>query len=235
MADLHCQRVVFCASADNGYARPDFLGRHRGSRRISLVEGPPFASEMRQLAEDFETSTFERVFMSRKLKPARKVSFGEATAITPPRTPTPNYASAAKTPPLPLSTALATAPTSHTPKGSLPIAFNAKGHRVDRPVRTSSKDTVNTLKRKKLCNPFHILGSCPYNNCSHKHGLALSAQERLDLISIARLCVCFNGLSCEDPKCICGHRCPWDNCTGKDCRFPEDMHRVDTKIVGEIV
>ncbi|KAL2784813.1 hypothetical protein BJX66DRAFT_77548 [Aspergillus keveii] len=236
MADLHCQRVVFCASADNGYARPDFLGRHRGSRRISLVEGPPFATEMRQLAENFETTTFQRVFMSKKLKPARKVSFGETSTITPPRTPISNYASAAKTS-LAQSTTPATAQAINTPTKLLAACFNAKGHRVDRPLRTSSKDTVNALKRKKLCNPFHILGSCPYSNysnCSHKHGPVLSAQERIDLMSIARLCFCSSGLLCDNPKCIYGHRCPWENCNGQDCRFSEEMHGVDTRIVREI-
>ncbi|KAJ0419671.1 CCCH zinc finger DNA binding protein [Aspergillus carlsbadensis] len=234
MADVHCQRVVFCASADNGYARPDFLGRHRGSDRISLVEGPRFASEMRQLADGFQTTAFETVFMSNKLKPARKVSFCEPSTITPPRTPIVNYASAAKTSP-PQSAALATTPAANTPTRSLAVCFNAKGHRVDRPLGTSAKGTVNALKRKKLCNPFHILGSCPYADCSHTHGPALSLQERIDLTSIARLCACQRGLWCEDPICINGHRCPWDNCTGKDCRFSKELHGVDTRIVREIV
>ncbi|KAL3449156.1 hypothetical protein BJX65DRAFT_294679 [Aspergillus insuetus] len=237
MADVHCQRVVFCASTDNGYARPDVLGRHRGSDRISLVEGPPFATEMRQLAENFETTTFQRVFMSKKLKPARKVSFGETSTITPPRTPISNYASAAKTSPA-QSTTPATAQGMNKPTKLQAACFNAKGHRVDRPLRTSSKDTVNALKRKKLCNPFHILGSCPYSNyskCSHEHGPVLSLQERIDLMSIARLCVCSSGLLCDNPKCIYGHRCPWENCDGQDCRFSEEMHGVDTRIVREIV
>ncbi|CAI7628247.1 unnamed protein product [Penicillium viridicatum] len=39
--DVHCEHIIFCGSADNGYAR--VLGSHRGSDRISLVEGPPFA------------------------------------------------------------------------------------------------------------------------------------------------------------------------------------------------
>ncbi|KAJ6113597.1 CCCH zinc finger DNA binding protein [Penicillium sp. IBT 18751x] len=38
--DIHCQHIIFCGSADNGYAR--VLGPYRGSSRISLVEGPPF-------------------------------------------------------------------------------------------------------------------------------------------------------------------------------------------------
>ncbi|KAL2811997.1 CCCH zinc finger DNA binding protein [Aspergillus granulosus] len=233
MADVHCRRVIFCASADNGFARPDFLGRHRGSDRISLVEGPRFANEMRQLAEDFETTTFETVFMSKKLKPARKVSFSETSTITPPRTPISNYASAVRTIP-PQSTVPIIAPMQRAEKPTLTVCFNAEGHRVDRPLRTSSKDIVNALKRRKLCNPFHILGKCWFGDCSYGHGAVLTAQERIDLMSIARLCACLSGLRCEDPKCISGHRCPWENCTLKDCRFSKDMHDVDTKIIREI-
>ncbi|KAL2828341.1 CCCH zinc finger DNA binding protein [Aspergillus pseudoustus] len=234
MADVHCRRVVFCASADNGYARPEFLGRHRGSDRITLVEGPRFANEMRQLADDFETTAFETVFMSKKLKAARKVSFGEMSTITPPSTPpTKNYASAARTTPVE-PTAPITAPTNRTINPSLTVCVNAAGQRVDRPLKTSSNATINALKRKKLCNHHHILGKCPYSSCSHDHGPAISAQQRIDLISIARLCVCFSGgLWCGDPNCICGHRCPWDNCNVKECRFPKEMHGVDTKIVWE--
>ncbi|GES59377.1 CCCH zinc finger DNA binding protein [Aspergillus terreus] len=47
LLDIHCQHIVFGGSADNGYAR--ILGHHRGSGNISLVEGPPFAPELRDL------------------------------------------------------------------------------------------------------------------------------------------------------------------------------------------
>ncbi|KAL3466900.1 CCCH zinc finger DNA binding protein [Aspergillus heterothallicus] len=229
MADVHCDRVVFCASADNGYARPDFLGRHRGSDRISLVEGPPFANEMRQLAEAFKTTSFETVFMSKKLKPARKVSFGGTNTITPPGTPVSNYASAARTSPAQLAPSVS-APTHHIVKPALTVCLNAAGHRVDCRLNTSSKDAINALKRKKLCNPYYILGQCEYPVCTYDHAAVVTAQQRVDLTAIARLSPCFDGLSCEDPKCICGHRCAWDNCNVKDCRFSEEMHNVDTRV-----
>jgi hypothetical protein len=145
----------------------------------------------------------------------------------------PNHASTAKRSP-PQSAVQVTLPTPKSPKRSLPICFNAKGHRVDRPLKTSSKGTINAMKRVKLCYRFHILNSCPYSNCSYKHGLALNAQERSDLMSIARLCPCSSGLWCKDPECIYGHRCSWENCSGKHCRFSKDMHDVDTMIVREL-
>ncbi|KAJ5376881.1 hypothetical protein N7509_013767 [Penicillium cosmopolitanum] len=56
LLNIHCQHIVFCGSADNGYAR--ILGPHRGSNRILLVEGPPFAHELKALVPDFETTSF---------------------------------------------------------------------------------------------------------------------------------------------------------------------------------
>ncbi|KAJ5992059.1 hypothetical protein N7451_007783 [Penicillium sp. IBT 35674x] len=96
--DVHCQHIIFCGSADNGYAR--VLGPYRGSKRISMVEGPPFGRELRELVPDFETTSFPGVFRSKQL--SRRGSFGGTItppAITPPRTPTENYASVARAAP----------------------------------------------------------------------------------------------------------------------------------------
>lgn len=233
--NVHCQRIIFCASADNGYAR--VLGPHRRSERISLVRGPPFANEMKELAESFVSTSFEEVFMSAKLRTARKVSLCSTnTAITPPRTPTPNYASAAKAAPPPLQTSptVVTLAMGSTKPG-LPICMNARGQRVDRHVQYSSRDNVDKLKGRKLCNQFHLVGSCTYSDgCTHKHGPSLSRREITDLTCIARLSVCPNGLFCREVNCTCGHRCPRENCSVYGCRFPESMHGVDTKIVSMI-
>ncbi|OKL58633.1 hypothetical protein UA08_06123 [Talaromyces atroroseus] len=211
IVDVHCVRVVFCASADNGWAR--VLGPHRGSK-------PPFAREMEELAADFETTSFESVFMSHKLK-SRRVSFsGTSTYITPPRTPTPDYASAAKKSPPIQSSPLVLSPT--TPNG---------GQRVDSLVHYSSRENVEELKRQKLCNQFHLLGSCTFNDCTHKHGPALSSQKTVDLTYIARSSVCPIGIFCDNVRCTAGHNCSNMKCSGVNCRFPANMHGVDTAIV----
>ncbi|GFF34825.1 CCCH zinc finger DNA binding protein [Aspergillus lentulus] len=230
--DVHCRRIIFCASADNSHAR--VLSAHRGSNRISLVKGPPFAQEMEELAAGFKTDSFENVFMSSKLKTTRRVSFSATnTAITPPRTPTPNYASAAKaTPPTQSSSLVVSSPAHRVSKLRQSVCVNSRGQRVDHPLRYSSKENVETLKRRKLCNQFHLLGSCPYgNNCTHKHGPSLSATEITDLTHIARSSVCLNGIFCHDVNCVCGHRCPQKTCPGGGCKFPDSMHGVDTNIV----
>ncbi|PYH80430.1 hypothetical protein BO82DRAFT_110901 [Aspergillus uvarum CBS 121591] len=77
--DVHCRHIIFCAATDNGYAR--LLGSHRGSNRITLVEGAPFAWEMEQLATELQTTTFPAVFRAAKL-PARASSFSAAATAS---------------------------------------------------------------------------------------------------------------------------------------------------------
>ncbi|KAJ5192190.1 CCCH zinc finger DNA binding protein [Penicillium cf. viridicatum] len=231
--DVHCQHIIFCGSADNGYAR--VLGSYRGSDRISLVEGPPFARELRELACDFETTSFPEVFRSKKM--SRKVSFGGITATlipTPPRTPTQNYASVAKRS-FPISnnsspTVNSLTRTIETSSLKLVVCKNANDERVDSPLQISTKGKIEALKQQKFCNQFHILGSCSWGgSCTHKHEPKLVEQDVVDLMWIARLSACPKGLQCDDESCVNGHRCPHRNCTGWGCKFPHD---ADTRIIG---
>ncbi|KAL4889610.1 CCCH zinc finger DNA binding protein [Aspergillus ambiguus] len=231
VVNVHCQYIIFCGSADNGYAR--VLGSHRGSRRISLVEGPPFASELRDLASEFETTSFPEVFRSTKL--TRRVSFGGAAispTVLPPRTPTPNYASVARmTPPVLNEGSLLDNPPRNTigrDRVRLMVCKNVNGDRVDTPLREPSKGKIEALKSQKFCNQFQILGECTYRSCTYKHTPKLEGPDLLDLMVVARLSACPDGLQCYDERCISGHLCPHKTCMGKGCRFP---HGVDTRIV----
>ncbi|KAL4978990.1 hypothetical protein BDW66DRAFT_164193 [Aspergillus desertorum] len=250
--NVHCRHVVFCASADSGYAR--VLGPHRGSTRISLVGGPPFSREMAELAASFKTATFSDIFMTSKLRPppAKTVSFAAqdqdapismiTASITPVPSSVPNYALAAKSPvvvssPPPASATTAATSIANKPKAKprLLVCLNARNQRVDSSLKISSREAITAIKRRKFCNQFHILGFCrhmQYDSCTHEHGPELSEQELNDLVYIARLTPCSSGLMCRNVDCISGHRCPHhENCLYKDCRFPPDMHKVDTVIV----
>ncbi|PYH81875.1 CCCH zinc finger DNA binding protein [Aspergillus uvarum CBS 121591] len=233
--DVHCRRVIFCASTDNGYAR--VLKPYLETGRISLGEGPPFAREMQDLAETLPVVSFEDVFMKEKLRSERRGSFGTyETADTPPRTPTRSYASAAARAalsPQPASPLMTTTPASTaTLKGfDAKVYLNAKGQRVDRSL-TYPNHVAAQLRRDKLCNRFHLLGDCFHGDqCTHKHGESLSQEERVALTAIARQSVCTVGFACRDEKCTSGHRCPWGDCFGRDCKFPASMHNVDIRIV----
>ena len=228
VTDARCQRIYFCGSADNGYAR--LLGPYLESQgvrdRVCLVEGPPFAHELAGIKDRFGTATFDEVFRTQKLLALkRRVSW----QTTPPATPSTAYATVASRP--------ATSPSPTGPQAAAAagkVLRNRLGQRVDSELKFSSKD-FHDLKALKLCNRFHLAGKCSYTQihgkCYHEHGERVPAAQRQALLAVSRLSPCPAGTWCDDAKCISGHRCPRSNCHGDDCRFPYEMHDVDTNVV----
>ena len=66
---MHCQHIFFGGSGDNGYAR--LLGEPSGdeelARRITLIEGPPFAYETAQLRGKLDSTRLGQVFRKTKI------------------------------------------------------------------------------------------------------------------------------------------------------------------------
>lgn len=164
------------------------------------------------------------------------MAFGGTSAtptLTPPQTPTPNYASIARTAPQrPDESPQQTNTSTRMPTNSsinLVVCKNANGERVDSPLQYSPKGKLDILKQHKFCNQFHILGSCFWGeSCTHKHEPRLIGQEVVDLMQIARSSACPKGLRCDDERCVSGHQCPYKGCMVKFCKFPHD---VDIRIV----
>ena len=221
--DVHCHHILFGGSADNGYAR--LLAPHTKTTSITLLKGPPFAPELAKLVPQFRTTSFEDIFRSTKL-PSRQV----LSTVTPPKTPAPNYATAVRKP-LPLSSSFVPPAMANGTTNAIKsnIARNTKGQRVDIPLRFSQLDIVS-LKKQRLCNPYHILGNCNWGDCHHPHGARLTGPKLEALKHIARMSPCPNGLECQDEHCISGHRCMKVNCVIFLCRFGKEMHGVDTVI-----
>ncbi|KAK4541043.1 hypothetical protein LTR36_008412 [Oleoguttula mirabilis] len=158
-----------------------------------------------------------------------------------------SWATVAKTSSARLYSELPPTPTNSTspPKS---ILRNLKGQRVDQTLEYD-RDEVLRLKRLKMCNQHYIgNGCCHYNagkpdKCPHRHDVKLSNQSRYTLRVVARETPCKKGFECDDAKCIYGHRCPFPLATegssrgsgmclnGDNCRFPREMHGVDTKVV----
>ncbi|KAF2143102.1 uncharacterized protein K452DRAFT_269827 [Aplosporella prunicola CBS 121167] len=245
LADVHCKHILFGGSADNGYAR--LLGPYSAdasaNTRITLLEGPPFASELRDLlaAQAFASTALPDLFRSTKIVVPRRVP----SPLTPPVSPIAkgaapgNYASAAalnnnssgNVDVVPTAITTTTGKASTAPACPPLLAFNALNQRIDAPLPYSAT-LFTALKAKKLCNPYHLLGACHYTHCSHGHGAPLSAKQLLALRQVARLAPCEAGLECRDELCIAGHRCPFGAaCRGAACRFGREMHGVDTVIV----
>lgn len=256
VSNVHCKHIIFGGPADNGYARllSPYSGDAAVSKRITMVEGPPFAFELRSLAEKFQTTSFTSIFRKTKL-PTRKVSFSE----TPPTSPALTYASAAavtgnsasngsKSPrmsPVPAGAVLAPLtsppvqleqhqyqyPYQHQKKQlMMPVYQNNKGERVDMPLKPV-EGIIKLLKQRRLCYQYHLLGDCGYNTCTHGHGTRLSSARELEALRfMARLSPCGIGLGCDLETCVAGHQCPRPGCQGGDCRFPREMHGVDKRI-----
>ncbi|RAL12782.1 CCCH zinc finger DNA binding protein [Aspergillus homomorphus CBS 101889] len=152
--DVHCHHIIFCAATDNGYAR--ILGSHRGSKRITLVEGAPFAWEIEQLSSEFRTTSFPAVFRSLKL-PARASSFSavatasanismtarSSSTSTPPSSPPRDYATIAKANlPLPSSTSLITSSSSSS--SSTPSSSSPTTSQTPSPTSSSSSSSLSS-------------------------------------------------------------------------------------------
>jgi hypothetical protein len=235
MGDVQCQAVIFGGSADNGYARLllPYVGDNLKSKPIILVEGPRFAKELAALKDKFLIAHFPDVFRNTKL-PSRQAP----SSTTPPSTPVsraPSYATAMASP---VDVTAATTDEGCHPSTSTtvparmgyPILQNSRGQRLDA-ILNPPQSLVYALKNKKLCNAYHILGECPYPNCNKNfvHGNRLDEKEIEARRLIARRTPCPSGLQCRDSKCYLGHECPDKACStsGRDCRFPKEMHGVD--------
>jgi hypothetical protein len=194
-----------------------------------MLEGPPFAKELIDFVDKFSTTSFESVFRKTKLCTPR-MSF----STTPPVSPSPNYANVLAQSLLQRSDPMiSVTQPSNVARHTMNILLNSKGQRVDSQLRYSQNDVVD-MKKRKLCNSYHLLGRCPYqrpyHSCTHRHGVKLNDKQLETLCYVARLTPCTSGLQCNNRPCISGHQCHHKSCTG-NCRFPKEMHGVDLNVV----
>ncbi|KAL9591470.1 MAG: hypothetical protein Q9179_007692 [Wetmoreana sp. 5 TL-2023] len=233
--DVHCKHIIFGGSADNGYARMlgPYAGNNRVCNRVTMLEGPPFAQELSQLVHKFRQSSFPEVFRDSKIPP-RRVSFCTTPppSITPPLSKSPKPSTWASTigtasaaPAVELATPEKTRPRQ--PQGGIPR--NSEGQRIDPPL-TTSQVLVAKLKARKLCNNHYLGGYCPYPDCIHDHDAKLNDKELTALRYVARMAPCKWGIYCDDTECFSGHQCKPNHCHGANCRFPAEMHKMDTRI-----
>ncbi|KAL2680510.1 hypothetical protein Neosp_008112 [[Neocosmospora] mangrovei] len=135
------------ASADNGYAR--LLGKYAGDKdsqeRIALIEGPSFARELKEIADQFETCSFVNVFASQTL---HKPSFLRASLPTI----------------QPISDSGFRPQKRHrstSPIEASPIVRNKNGDRIDPPLPGFSNEAYQQVKGWKVCNYFYLRATTP--------------------------------------------------------------------------
>ena len=235
LLDVHCHQIIFGGTTDNGYARllAPYVGDEETCRRITLLEGPPHANELAHIKDNFLSATFNKVFRTQKLAyPKRTVPLHPSRPWTPTNrcasTPEEGSSTLASDPASPTGAGVPITPTKNT------ILRNIQGQRIDPPLSYSKKELAE-LECRKLCNSFHLLGTCPYmknyGSCQHDHEAKLTQNQLLILRAVARRSPCRWRLNCSDPDCISGHRCTRGNCVRSICSFPKEMHDVDTRVV----
>ena len=125
--------------------------------------------------------------------------------------------------------------TEHRPevRRPKPVIFrNAAGRRVDPTIRPK-ESVIAWLRQKKFCNHYYLRGQCPDNRCLARHDGRLDSEQLNGLRYLARGIPCRQSNTCRDPICFAGHHCPVPTCHQKNCKFYEDMHFNDLKIVSE--
>jgi len=86
------------------------------------------------------------------------------------------------------------------------IPRNKYGQRIDPPIQYD-KAEVKRVQKIKMCNVHFLRSDCPYGDkCTHDHFYKPNKNEIATLRYVARQTPCYYGTSCEDVKCIYGHR-----------------------------
>ncbi|KAI9760891.1 MAG: hypothetical protein M4579_001392 [Chaenotheca gracillima] len=245
--DCHCRQILFGCSHDNGYARllEEFTTDEGCSSRITLLEGVPFERELISLKRHFKHTRFDSLFRSSKIElqrpiqatpslPARALSNGPtATASTPLTWASTAATFTASTPPQTPHPTSQTSSDPHTPG----ILQNKYGQRIDSDTKYDKADMAR-VKGLKMCNVHVLRNDCPFgSSCVHGHEYKPTASELATLRHIARQQPCRFGTACEDAKCMYGHRCLGNPCSfvyNGGCRFPTEMHGVDTQVVKRV-
>ncbi|KAL8805210.1 MAG: hypothetical protein Q9182_002085 [Xanthomendoza sp. 2 TL-2023] len=148
----------------------------------------------------------------------------------------PTWASAATSAVQTVSPPATPTPAASTLASSTDIPRNRIGQRIDPPT-VYDKDEVDRVRKMKLCNVYFLRGDCGYDPCTHSHSKKLSKSEMAALRTVARMVPCRQGTTCDDPKCMYGHRCPVsvtgrkDCLFGDNCKFDRDLHGLDLNVV----
>ena len=241
-SSVHCQRIYFGGSADNGYARllEPFLENKEVCNRVCLIEGPPFAQEIDAIKDRFSTVSFNAVLRTQKIPATRRQP--SVLAITPPVSPGVSPEGWAPVSPggwttivsravsIPTPTPTPTPTATDTSGGE--VLRNKSGQRIDSYLQYSI-DYYYELQGKTFCNMYHLTGRCPYEDkCRFIHGTRLDKEKREAMRALARHTPCTQGGWCNDPSCIAGHQCKRLNCVLDACKFSRDMHDASRGVVG---
>lgn len=115
-------------------------------------------------------------------------------------------------------------------EGQVPV--NRAGQRLDPSIPRPSADAWAAFTRRvqgaKLCNDFHLKGSCPRgDDCEFDHD-EVDDNVLLVLRSLARSLPCPRKSACRDAGCVNGHICLKPGCHG--CKLRPFLHGLDGRL-----
>lgn len=224
--NYNCLKVVLGASHDNGYARTlSSICSERNEARVLLVEGTPFASEVRSLP--FERTKLSDIFESQKLEVPKYIAPHSASVHptlnhTPPKTPV-----SPKTSNSYANAAIAAANTiNDSPTKSKPLFIGSATKKLS-PLQHQAAITRIKSLQPAPCNDHYLVGLCWKDSCffSHKHNLnAAEIQAMRIRVGLTR---CEFGEQCINEKCYRGHTCQNirnGKCVRPNCPFLDSEH-----------
>jgi hypothetical protein len=124
------------------------------------------------------------------------------------------------------------------PPGNVPV--NKDHQRLDAylpPTSTQERSVFNTrVHIQKLCNNYHLKGSCPIGeDCPYDHARASPAELKC-LRQVIRNNPCPRKGGCRVLDCLNGHICQKPDCRYRGgsnfCKIPAFMHHIDLKLAG---
>ncbi|RPB11540.1 hypothetical protein P167DRAFT_553971 [Morchella conica CCBAS932] len=201
--NYNCVKVILGASHDNGYARTlSSISSDGNTEKVLLIEGTPFASEVRKL--QFPCTKYTHIFESQKLE-------------VPPR-PTSSRSTDSPT--------RGNAPAFVKPK-TLFIGSSTKNSKLAPPVHHQAALARLKTLQPPPCNDYYLVGSCWKESCffSHKHELShIEIQAMRNRVGLTR---CEFGQGCINEECYRGHTCQSvraGKCVRPNCPFLDNEH-----------
>ncbi|KAK0347849.1 hypothetical protein LTR59_005745 [Friedmanniomyces endolithicus] len=122
------------------------------------------------------------------------------------------------------------------PDGMIPV--NARNYRLDEyanPLPDDVREFNYRTSRRKLCNNYHLQGSCPNSaeDCAYDHSYA-SPGVTSALRQVVNGTPCPRRGACRRLNCLSGHICQKADCKyrgGKAfCRLPFDVHTLQLEV-----
>lgn len=219
--NYNCLKVVLGASHDNGYARTlSSIVSEGNDARVLLVEGTPFASEVRSL--QFQSTRLLDIFESHKLEIPKYVvqNYAPPKTLASPKTSN-SYANAA------IASVTSANIFNDSPMISKPLFIGSATTKKLTPVQHQAAITRIKSLQPAPCNDHYLVGFCWKDSCffSHKHNLnAAEIQAMRIRVGLTR---CEFGEQCINEKCYRGHTCQNirnGKCVRPNCPFLDNEH-----------